>query len=322
MSQRALVTGAGGFTGRHLTRLLVSRGWEVHGTVRSAASGVDGVHDHSVALTDWPGIAAVCREVRPEVVFHLAAIVDTVETPDLGELFRSNVEGTAALLSAVQAAGTAEKVVVASSAFAYGRVFEDSGAITETTPLRPVTPYGASKAAAEAVALQWWRQTGTELVVSRGFQHTGPGHVGAYALADWARQLAGGAEFLEVGNLDVVRDYLDVRDAASALMALALEGNGGEVYNVASGVPRTMRSLLDGLLTAFGSDAEVRPTATRMRSVDQPVFVADVSKLRAGTSWTPRYEIEDTLRDLAVTAGGVRAEPQHDEMKGWPSTDG
>lgn len=302
MSRRALVTGAAGFTGRHLSRLLVSEGWEVHGTVRSAPSGVEGVHDHTVALTDWPGVAALCGEVQADVVFHLAAIVDTVETPDLAELFRSNVEGTAALLSAVGSAGTAERVVVASSAFAYGRVVEDSDSIAETTALRPVTPYGASKVAAEAIALQWWRQTGTDLVISRGFQHTGPGHVGAYALADWARQLAEGVDVLEVGNLDMVRDYLDVRDAASALLALALEGQAGEAYNVASGVPTTMRSLLDGLLAAFGSHAEVRPRAARMRSVDQPVFVADVSKLRAATSWTPRHGIADSLKDLAATA--------------------
>ena len=302
MSQRALVTGAAGFTGRHLTRLLLSGGWEVHGTVRSTPSGVEGIHERAVALHDWQTLADLCREVRPDVVFHLAAVVDTVETPDLGALFRSNVEGTAALLAAVQAGGTTRRVVVASSAFAYGRVAEKPESIAETAPLRPVTPYGASKAAAEVVALQWWRQTGIDLVISRGFQHTGPGHVGAYALADWARQLATGVKVLEVGNLDAVRDYLDVRDAASALLALASEGKAGDVYNVASGVPRTMRSLLDGLLAAFGSDAEVRPTGVRMRSVDQPVFVANVSKLRGQTRWTPNYAIDDTLRDLAETA--------------------
>ncbi|GAA2169447.1 NAD-dependent epimerase/dehydratase family protein [Pedococcus bigeumensis] len=302
MSQRALVTGAAGFTGQHLTKLLVSRGWEVHGTVRSTPSGVEGVHERSVRLDDWETLAALCRDVRPDVVFHLAAVVDTVETPDLGALFRSNVEGTAALLAAVQAGGTTERVVVASSAFAYGRVAEQPGSIAETVPLRPVTPYGASKAAAEAIALQWWRQTGIDLIISRGFQHTGPGHVGAYALADWARQLADGVDVLEVGNLDVVRDYLDVRDAASALLAVALEGKPGEAYNVASGVPRTMRSLLDGLLAAFASDAEVRPTDLRMRSVDQPVFVANVSKLRGQTEWTPQHTIGDTLRDLAATS--------------------
>lgn len=302
MSRRVLLTGGAGFTGRHLGRLLVEQGYAVHSTVRATPTGVDGVHEHPVALDDWEALEELCRQVRPEVVFHLAAVVDTVETPHLGTLFRSNVEGTAALLSAVRAVGTAERVVVASSAFAYGRVTGDTGAITESTPLQPVTPYGASKAATEAIALQWWRQTGTDLVVSRGFQHTGPGHVGAYALADWARQLADGVDVLEVGNLDVVRDYLDVRDAASALLALALRGRAGEVYNVASGTPRTMRSMLDGLLEAFGSDAEVRPAPGRMRSVDQPVLVADVSKLRADTGWSPRHPMDETLRDLAATA--------------------
>lgn len=314
MSQRVLVTGAAGFTGRHLARLLVGQGWDVHGTTRSSPSGVDGVHDHRVALDDWPAVEALCRHVRPDVVFHLAAVVDTVETPDLAALFRSNVEGTAALLAAVRAAGSTQRVVVASSAFAYGRVDDGADAVAETTPLRPVTPYGASKAAAEAIAFQWWRQTGTDLVVSRGFQHTGPGHAGAYALADWARQLAAGAEVLEVGNLEVVRDYLDVRDAASALLALAQEGRPGEAYNVASGVPRTMDSLLRGLVAAFGSTVEIRPSAGRMRSVDQPVFVADVSRLE-GVGWSRRYAIEETLNDLATTAGATASTTERDRTK-------
>jgi GDP-4-dehydro-6-deoxy-D-mannose reductase len=302
MNRRVLVTGVGGFTGRHLARRLIDDGWSVHGTVRSRSSGVAGVEEHSVSLEDWAALEDVVSRVRPEVVFHLAAVVDTVETADLGMLFRSNTEGTAALLAAVASAGSAERVVVASSAFAYGRVTMGASRVLESTPLCPVTPYGASKVAAEAIALQWGRQTGTDVVVTRGFQHTGPGHVGRYALADWARQLAAGAQVLEVGNLDVVRDYLDVRDAARALVSLASSGRAGEAYNVGSGVPRSMASMLSGLLSAFGRSVEVRSSTSRLRAVDQPVFVADVSKLRQDTGWSPMFPIEQTLRDLALTA--------------------
>lgn len=302
MSGHALVTGVSGFTGRHLARHLLAEGWSVTGTVRARAADVDGLDERRVDVDDWPGLRSLVAEVRPDIVYHLAAVVDTVATPDLGLLYRTNTVGTAAVLDAVLRSGTAPRVLVASSAFAYGLVAEDADNIGEDTALAPVTPYGASKAAAEAIARQWWRETGVDLVVVRGFQHTGPGHVGAYALADWARQLAVGATTLKVGNLDVVRDYLDVRDVAAAYVELAESGRPGEVYNVGSGVGRTMGQMLDGLVEVFDRDVEIRSDVGRLRPSDQPVFVADVAKLRRDTRWMQKYPIEQTLADLAYSA--------------------
>lgn len=302
MSRRALITGVSGFTGRHLARRLVAEGCAVTGTVRSRLSGVQGVDERHVDVADWDGLRELVLETRPDVVFHLAAVVDTVTTPDLAALYQTNTVGTAALLEAVLRSESSPRVLIASSAFAYGRVSGPADCISESTPLAPVTPYGASKAAAEAIALQWWRQTGIDLVVARGFQHTGPEHVGAYALADWARQLANGVPTLEVGNLDVVRDYLDVRDVASAYAALAEGGRPGEIYNVGSGIGRSMRQMLDALLQAFGREVEVRSSTHRFRTSDQPVFVADVEKLRNELGWAPGYSMDQTLADLAAGA--------------------
>lgn len=299
MSRRALITGVSGFTGRHLSRKLVAEGWKVTGTIRSRRSGVEGVDERHVDVADWDRLRRLVAEVRADVVFHLAAVVDTVTTPDLAALYRTNTVGTAAVLEAVLDSGSSPRVLVASSAFAYGRVAAATDRIAENTPLAPVTPYGASKAAAEAIALQWWRQTGLDVVVARGFQHTGPGHVGAYALADWARQLADGARVLDVGNLDVVRDYLDVRDVATAYAALVEAGRPGQVYNVGSGVGRSMRQMLEGLVRAFGQEVEIRTAARRFRASDQPVFVSDIAKLRRHTGWLPTYSMEQTLADLA-----------------------
>lgn len=302
MTRRAFVTGVGGFTGRHLAELLLNQGWEVHGSVRKVASGVAGVVEHALAVEDWGAVSDAMKSVRPDLVFHLAAVVDTVTTPDLARLYRTNTEGTASVLSAAAASGSVDRVVVASSAFAYGRVPDMLSVIPESTPLRPVTPYGASKAAAETIALQWMRQSRMDVLVTRGFQHTGPGHRGAYALADWARQLATGVQALEVGNLEVVRDYLDVRDAAAALIAVAERGSGGEVYNLASGVPRSMGDMLAMLMQAFGSTARVSHSDTRLRTVDQPRFVADVTKLREATGWSPVHQMEATMAALAASA--------------------
>ena len=300
MSRRALITGVSGFAGRHLAASLLQDGWEVAGTIRSRTSGVSGVTEHRVEIDDEGALAEVLRTERPTHVFHLAAIVDTVTTPDVMFLHRTNILGTAAVLEAIRTIGGVERVLVASSAFAYGRAPADGRPLREIDELTPLTPYGASKVASEAIALQWARQTGNEVVVSRAFQHTGPGHVGAYALSDWASQLASGAREIRVGNLDVARDYLDVRDVASAYHHLMTEGQPGGVYNVGSGVPVTMRALLDGLISAFGGAAEVVVDPSRMRGSDQPVFVADVTPLQSDTTWRRTYPLTRTLEDLAA----------------------
>lgn len=299
VTRRAFITGVSGFAGRHLAEHLVSEGWSVAGTVRHRSADVPTVAEHRLEIDDANVIRAVMTEFKPEVVFHLAAVVDTVKTPDVLALYRANVIGTAAVLEAVGSVSSVRRVLVASSAFAYGRTPPDLQPVQETAALEPLTAYGASKVASEAIALQWSRATGVDVVVTRAFQHTGPGHVGNYALADWAEQLASGAPEIRVGNLDVARDYLDVRDVVAAYHCLAETGQAGGIYNVGSGVPVTMACLLDGLVEAFGGQARVEIDPTRLRAVDQPVFYADIRRLVADTTWERRFMLRETLQDLA-----------------------
>jgi GDP-4-dehydro-6-deoxy-D-mannose reductase len=304
MSRRALVTGVSGFAGRHLARRLADDGWEVAGTVHSRSAGLPEVAEHRIEIGDRDALAALVADLLPDAVFHLAAVVDTVTTPDVVELHRVNTLGTVAVLEALRAAGAAPRVVYTSSAFAYGFTAPDEQPVREEQPLRPLTPYGSSKVAGEAIALQFGRETGAEVIVTRAFQHTGPGHTGAYALADWAQQLAeiearGGSGTIRCGNIDVERDYCDVRDVAAAYVAVADRGQPGAVYNVASGVPVTMRALLQGLIDAFGVDAAIEVDEARLRRVDQPRFYADVSRLKADTGWEPEHPLPDTLAALA-----------------------
>ena len=304
MSRRALVTGAGGFAGRQLVRQLVDDGWEVAGTIRSRSSDVEGAVEHKIDITDQDALTSVFRDFEPEVVFHLVAIVDTVTTPDVIRLYETNTLGTVAVLEALRSAGSGARFLYTSTSFVYGASSDDERPVREDHPLRPLTPYGASKAAGETVAQQFAHQTGTEILIARAFQHTGPGHVGAYAMADWAQQLAEieagpGSGAIRCGNIEVERDYLDVRDVASAYRAIAFDGKPGEIYNVSSDVPRTMRSLLEGLIAAFGVEVVIEVDPDRFRSVDQQVFYGDSAKARSETGWLPDYEIERTLADLA-----------------------
>lgn len=304
MSERAFLTGVSGFAGRQLAAQLREAGWQVAGSVVSHSSGVAGVAEHCVQIDDLPALTKLIGEFNPTVVFHLAAIVDTVQTLNVLELHRVNTLGTVAVTEALAAAGSKARLVFASSAFAYGHVESGANRIVESTPLRPVTPYGASKAAAEAIVRQFARLHGNHVVVTRAFQHTGPGHTGAYALADWAQQLArleqsGQPGQIAVGELSVARDYLDVRDVAAAYIAAAKDGRSGAVYNVCSGRPVTMRELLEGLIAQFDVTVEVVTDHTRLRKVDQPVFVGDPSALQGDTGWHREFPLESTLAALA-----------------------
>lgn len=306
-SGTALVTGVSGFAGRQLAAQLVETGWDVVGTVRSRSSGVAGIREVQIEIGDREALEDLIRALSPTVVFHLAAIVDTVTTPDVEELHRVNTGGTVAVVEAMRVAAPRARLLFASSSFAYGRTPPEAQPVTEDQPLDPVTPYGISKAESEAVVARFVRDDGADAVVTRAFQHTGPGHVGAYALADWALQLAkierdGGPATIATGNLDVERDYLDVRDVASAYRAVAERGHRGATYNVCSGQPVSMRSLLVGLIAAFGLDVAIDTDPARLRSVDQPRFYGDPRRLVADTGWAPRFTRAETLEALASTA--------------------
>lgn len=301
MTGRAFVTGAGGFIGGHLVDLLLRTGWAVGACAHTALDREGVSASWAVDIGDVDALTEAMGAFRPDLVFHLAAVVDTVTTPSVTELYRVNTLGTVAVLEAVRRAARGARLVFASSAFAYGRVEHAPDRIGENTPLLPRTPYGASKAAAETIVRQWSEQTGTEAVVARGFQVSGPGHSGAYAVAEWANALASGAREVRVGRLDVVRDYLDVRDAAAGYLALGTEAPPGRTYNLGSGVPVSMASLLDGLIDATGSGAAVVQDPARMRAVDQPVFVADVRRIMRDTSWRVRIGAGEMLRDLVAT---------------------
>lgn len=312
MSDAALVTGVSSFAGRQLGRQLVEAGWRVEGLVNRRSSGVTEIREHQLDIADLDSIAALIREIEPDVVFHLAAIVDTVDTPSVVELYRVNTIGTAAVTEAIKQAAPRARLVFTSSAFVYGHTAPDEQPIVEGLPERALTPYGASKVAAEAIVDQYAR-SGGDAVIARAFQHSGPGHVGPYALADWGQQIAEIAAGLReprvvVGNVEVERDYLDVRDVASAYIALAESGVSGEKYNVSSGEPVAMRTLLESLIAEFAVEVEIETDPSRMRKVDQQQFYGDPTKLIDATGWRPRFSRGEMLAALAEFWGEAVAQ--------------
>ena len=308
---RALVTGADGFVGHHLCAELRARGVE---TLAGGRPGQSVAFDVPIDLEDPDGMRVAVADARPAIIFHLAAqaFVPLATEDPLGT-YRINIMGTAYLIDAVRALPEAARprVLFTSSGEVYGTHDSSELPLRESTPTRPATVYAASKLAGEAIVLSSAGTFGFPAIVTRSFNHIGPGQSDRFVVAGFASRLAaiaaGGDPLLEVGNLSTQRDFLDVRDVVRAYADLALHGASGEVYNVCSGVPTRIAEVLRHLVGTAHVAVEIREDATRLRQADVPLIYGDNTKLRAATGWAPRYSLARSLRDVYEAARSAAA---------------
>ncbi len=291
---RALVTGAHGFVGRHLVAHLEACGDEV--------STVDHTGDDPVDITDGGAVERAVKSAAPDAVYHLAGWADVgASWSDPVGVLRVNAEGTLNVLRACEAAGV-ERVLAVASADVYGIVTEADLPLTESSPLRPTSPYAASKAAADALALQAFLGHGLGVVRVRPFNHLGPGQserfVAPAIAARIARAERDGSDQIPVGNLSARRDLTDVRDVVRAYRLLIERGTPGEVYNLCSGRDISIQELADQLVALAHRPVALVPDPALLRPVDLPVLRGDATKLRTATGWAPEIPVERTLADL------------------------
>ncbi len=290
---RALITGAGGFVGHHLRAHLEDADDEVMLTDRST-DGLD--------ILDAASLLDLFRRTSPEVVYHLAGASDvggSWQTPQA--TFRANAEGTLNVLWAAREAGT-ERVLTVGSADVYGKVTAADLPIREDQQLRPVSPYAASKAAADDVAHQAWLGYGQQVVRCRPFNHLGPGQTDRFVAPALAGRVAqnerSGDDVVRVGNLSPERDFTDVRDVVRAYRLMIERGRSGEVYNVCSGRAIAVQDLAEQLIAMATIPMRLEADPTLERPVDIPVLLGDNSRLRTDTGWEPRIALSTTLADL------------------------
>jgi GDP-4-dehydro-6-deoxy-D-mannose reductase len=293
---RALVTGGKGFVGHWLASHLESHGDEV------------AVIDIETDVSDGAAMGRVMADVRPEAVYHLAAMTHVGESwENPSQVLKVNVLGTAEVLAAARTYVDEARVLVVSSAEVYGTVTPDRLPLTEDSPAAPATPYAASKLAAEVVALQAWRGYGQPVIVVRPFNHIGPGQSPNFFVPALAQRIVearrAGARTLPVGTLTTRRDFTDVRDVVAAYRLLITAGTPGSVYNVCSGRDVAMAEVARELLTLARADLELEPDPKLVRPVDVPVLRGDAGRLHGATGWEARIPLATTLADVLASWG-------------------
>jgi GDP-4-dehydro-6-deoxy-D-mannose reductase len=297
-----LITGASGFAGGHLVEHLTGPHeivcWSRTGPRPELARLADW---HTIDLLDRDRVRRAIANLRPAVVFHLAGAPQVAESwRDSAKPLEENVLATQHLLDAIRRAGLTCRVLVTGSATVYA---PSDSPIKEGHTIAPANPYAVSKLAQEQLSMRAFQDDGLDIVIVRPFNHTGPRQPPTFVAPGMARQIAmierGLSEpVIHVGNLEPRRDFTDVRDVVRAYSALITLGQTGETYNVGSGIGRSIRALLDALLSRSEVEIRVETDVARLRPTETAALVAETSRLRTTTGWRPEISFESMLDRL------------------------
>ena len=296
-TKRVLITGSRGFTGRLLRHRLAYEGYEVIGLINEGQPNAD---ERYADLTDAASLSNAVAEVAPDLVVHLAAI-SFVAVDNIESIYATNTIGSLNLLDALsKLSRVPERVILASSANVYG----DAGGlpIEETALPAPINHYGASKLAMEALASVYREQV--PCVITRPFNYTGPGQALHFLVPKIVDHFARRADRIELGNLDVERDYLDVRSVVAIYAALLRnEKADGTVVNICSGRSVPLREIIERLQRLTGHDIEVVVNPEFVRSNEIRRLTGSNARLRELVSDWPEYDLDVTLGDMLAAAG-------------------
>lgn len=303
---RVLVFGAAGFAGTHLLEALAQAEHEgiPVGRLSSSDRSAAGVPFLSCDVRDAGAVRGLMAEVRPDAVINLAGIAaPPVAQRDPALAFAVNTLGAVHILEAAAESDHAPRVLVVSSSEVYGPAAPELFPLKEETVLQPAGIYAASKAAADLAARSFVRSKDVDAVCVRPFNHTGPGQSTDFVCPDFATQLAaislGRKEsYLEVGNLDVTRDFSDVRDIVRGYIAALERGLAGEVYNLCTGRQVLVRGMVEELAEIAGVSPEIRTVEARWRPADVPAYWGNASRAAEDLEWIPAIPWRQTLQDL------------------------
>lgn len=304
-----LITGANGFVGRHVVDYCLTKQAKitaVHRNSQTKNSGDDTIRWVSCNVDNQAETFDLLEQSRPDWIIHLAGVSHIpVSWKDPKTTFRSNLIGTFNLLEGITHSGLSSKILIVSSSDVYAPVPSNGKALSEESPLNPLSPYAVTKVGTELLIDWFIREKGVNAVTVRPFSHTGPGQKENFVCSSFAKQIAlielGKQEpELHVGNLEIQRDFSDVRDMVRAYWLALERGGEGEVYNICSGNPLKLKTILEHLLQLSKSRIEVHKDPTRFRKSDIPVQFGDPTKFIKATNWSKEFSMEKTLKDMLI----------------------
>ena len=316
---RCLVTGLTGFVGAYLASHLASQGDEVFGIGLGARPDA-AFPAIECDLLDFDKMASLIGDFGPDQVYHLAALTNPSESlKKPREYYQVNVQGTLNLLDALWQQHIDAKILLVSSSQVYGKA-SPGVLISEDSLLKPNNPYASSKWLCEEIGLQYRKHFASRVVITRSFNHTGPGQSEAFVISDFCRQIAirereaarsgKSDQKMLVGNLHSTVDFLDVRDVVRAYSGLAAKGVEGEIYNVCSGVGTQISEILDTAINLTELKLELEVSTSKSRKRDEGWLVGDNQKLRSILDWTPQYSLPQTIQDtLNAWRAAVKKDP-------------
>lgn len=306
--RKILITGVCGFVAQHLIRHLLQREPD------SELFGVDvapvcpweslGVRYRQLDLIDKESLAAFLAELAPDWIIHLASVSSvSASWQKPVESFINNTNIFLNIVEALHRLGLKTRLLSVGSSEEYGNYPPEKMPLREEYELHPNNPYSVARVSQELLSRLYAHSYGLDIVITRSFNHIGPGQRDTFVVPSFVRQLVelsrhNGRGVLHVGNIEIIRDFLDVRDVADAYYRLLRTGRSGEIYNVCSGRGTRLRTVIDTIAGFLGVDVDIQVDPARVRPADNLVIIGDNSKLRAATGWEPRHTLEATLKEM------------------------
>lgn len=310
--KKVFITGIAGFAGMYLARTLLEHGYEVHGSIYKGDS-----KEHisllkkntnlvRLDITNRNLTKEIMKTVKPDYIFHLAAF-SSVGRSFANErlVYKINFDGTLNMLEASTGLKHLEKFVFISTSEVYGLFKPSNKTLTEADPVNPVSPYGISKAAAEQVCMMYFREYGVPVVISRSFNHSGPGQSEFFVIPSFCKKIAKLEKsrkeaVMPVGNLAVKRDLSDVRDIVEGYRLMAEKGKAGEKYQLCSGSAVSIQTVLKKLLKYTDKKIKIKKDKKLFRPSDLPLIRGDYSRAKKDLGFSLRYNLDTTLEDTLI----------------------
>jgi GDP-4-dehydro-6-deoxy-D-mannose reductase len=306
---RILITGAGGFAGRHLLNHLITQQptATLFGTVYKLEKQhqlPDAVKTVAIDLRDESAVYQMLADIRPDVIYHLAAQSSPSRALDsIWSTLETNIRSQLNLFESCIRLNLTPRILITTSGEIYRCDAPDLIPLNEDVELLPESPYALSKIMQDLMGLQYFISHQMPIIRARPFNHTGPGQAASFVAPDFALQIARieanlQEPIMKVGNLSAKRDFSDVRDVVRAYALLIEKGKAGEAYNIASNTAHSIQYILNTLLSFTNVNIDVHLDTAKLRPVDIPLKQGDYSRLQQLTGWQPMIPLETTLRDL------------------------